>query len=116
WQAFGGNVTQARGWVNVVPKDSLRRRVYIAPFGLYVTLDAGTFESVAINPMTKTVRLTLSPAMPFVTHALLRRELVARVPGITRFAVTQAPEGVSTRGAIQVTLELTPIVVELQAY
>ncbi|MCR4374414.1 MAG: DUF5695 domain-containing protein, partial [Acidobacteria bacterium] len=46
WQAFGGNVTVTGSRVNVQVTDSLRKRIYIAPLGLYLTLDAGQFERV----------------------------------------------------------------------
>ena len=49
WQSFGGNVSVKGNWVNVQPLDSFRKRVYIAPLGLWLTLDAGTFAQVEIN-------------------------------------------------------------------
>ncbi len=63
WQSFGGNVSvNGRLGECVKPIDSLRKRVYIAPLGLWLTLDAGTFEQVAINTRTNVVRVSLSPA------------------------------------------------------
>ena len=47
WQSFGGNVSVSGNWVTVQPLDSFRKRVYIAPLGLWLTLDAGTFERIA---------------------------------------------------------------------
>ncbi len=42
WQAFGGNVTTTRRLGRRCETlDSLRRRIYIAPLGLYLTLDRG---------------------------------------------------------------------------
>jgi len=49
WQSFGGNAGVSGNWVNVQPLDSFRQRVYIAPLGLWLTLDAGTFEKIAID-------------------------------------------------------------------
>ena len=111
WQAFGGNVTTSGGSVNVRTLDSLRRRIYIAPLGLYLTLDAGTFESVAINSATRAVRLTLAPAGPFTPAARLRIEQPAKVAGIGTYAPirTFTPE----RGAIVVPLGSSVTVVEL---
>ena len=51
--------------VTVQTLDSFRRRVYIAPLGLYLTLDRGAFESVTINPTTGAVRVSLAPAARF---------------------------------------------------
>ena len=113
WQAFGGNVTQSGGWVNILPRDSLRRRVYIAPFGLYLTLDAGTFDAVAINTATHAVRIRLSPSAPFTPNAILRIEQPARVGGIGTFAITQALESHTERGAVVVRLGSSPTTVEL---
>ena len=112
WQALGGNVRESGGWVNVQALDSLRRRVYIAPLGLYLTLDAGTFESVSINPTTKAVSVKLSPAAPFTPRALLRIEQPARVAGVGTYqpARTQQP---SERGAFVVTLGNAPVQLEL---
>lgn len=78
WQSYGGNLSVSGTWVNVKPLDSLRRRVYIAPLGLWLTLDAGTFEQVAINTRTNVVRVSLSPANAFTPNARLRVEQPAK--------------------------------------
>lgn len=72
WQSFGGNISVSGDWVNVQPLDSFRKRVYIAPLGLWMTLDAGTFERVAINTKSNIVRTTLSRADRFTPNARLR--------------------------------------------
>ncbi|MFT3746569.1 MAG: DUF5695 domain-containing protein [Pyrinomonadaceae bacterium] len=74
WQAFGGNISIKGDRATVTPRDSMRQRVYIAPFGLWLTLDAGTFESVEIDKRTRTVRATLSSATANVKIARLRVE------------------------------------------
>jgi hypothetical protein len=74
WQAFGGDVSQKGGWVTVTPKDSFRKRLYISPLGLYLTLDAGAFESVAYDPKSKALRVTLSPSDAATPMARLRIE------------------------------------------
>ena len=87
WQAFGGNVTERAGAVRVVPTDSFRRRIYIAPVGLYLVLDAGTFESVVYDPRTKSVSVSLSPATMATPTARLQIESPAsaggKMPGYT---------------------------------
>ena len=65
WQSFGGNIEVRGNWVNVQPLDSFRKRVYIAPVGLWLTLDAGTFETIALNTKSNVVRVTLSAADQF---------------------------------------------------
>src|SRR5262245_41261636 len=74
WLAFGGNLRDSGEWVRVQPLDSFRQRVYIAPMGLWLTLDAGTFDAVEINTRTNVVRVGLSPRTPDTTQALLQIE------------------------------------------
>lgn len=114
WQAFGGNVEPVRSpgplgsgsWITVAPRDSLRRRVYIAPLGLYLTLDAGTFESVSINPTTKAVRVNLSPATPYSPKAMLRIEQPGKIAGVGTYS-TSSGTFATERGAIVVPLKST---------
>jgi hypothetical protein len=76
WLAFGGNVEEHGGMIKVTPLDSARTRVYIAPFGLWLTLDAGTFQSVEVevDPGTGRVRLILAAATQFTPQARLHIE------------------------------------------
>jgi len=113
WQAFGGNLKVASGWVTVEPLDSIRRRVYLAPLGLYLTLDRGTFEGVAINPTTRAVRITLSPAAELTPTALLRVEQPAKLANIGGYA----PVGTysAERGGFVVPLGRTAATLDLRA-
>ena len=106
WQAFGGNVRSASGWVTVQTLDSLRRRIYLAPLGLYLTLDAGTFESVAINPSTRAVRLTLSPSNDIhAVGAAARSSSRRRSPAPAR--ITRRQTYPIERGALVIPLQRT---------
>jgi len=80
WLAFGGNLTEDGGTVRVTPLDASRARVYLAPLGLWLTLDAGTFERVELRPSGEVV-LTLSAATPYTPRALLRVEQPAPPAG-----------------------------------
>jgi hypothetical protein len=82
WLAFGGNVNVAGDWVKVQPLDSFRRRIYIAPAGLWLTLDAGMFQGVEFNAKTRAVRLELSPKTEFTPQARLRIEQPAKISGM----------------------------------
>jgi hypothetical protein len=85
WLAFGGNVKAAGDVVTVTPLDSFRSRVYVAPLGLWLTLDAGSFERVEVNSKTGVVRLGLAAATSFTPAARLRVEQPAQVkPGAYR--------------------------------
>ena len=78
WVAFGGNVKTAGEVVTVTPLDSFRSRVYVAPSGLWLTLDAGSFESVEVNSKTGAVRVGLAAETPFTPTARLRLEQPAK--------------------------------------
>lgn len=72
WICFGGNVTEHRGMVHVVVLDSSRKRLFIAPLGLWITLDAGRLDSVDFDLKTRTARLHLAAATGSVPVARLR--------------------------------------------
>lgn len=46
---YGGNMAVSGSNVTVHPRDSVRRRVYIAPMGIYVTISAGQIDSYSFN-------------------------------------------------------------------
>ena len=89
WQAFGGNVKQKGDWINVTPLDSLRMRVYLAPRGLWLTLDAGRFETVELNTKTGAVRLGLASATLETPQARLRIEQPAKLAGVGSYQPSQ---------------------------
>jgi hypothetical protein len=74
WVAFGGNVKVHDGIVTLIPHDSFRSRIFIAPAGLWLTLDAGTFDALEFDSSTRTVRVGLSKATNFTHEARLRVE------------------------------------------
>jgi hypothetical protein len=73
WLAFGGNLAVDGSTVRVMPTDASRARVFLAPVGLWLTLDAGTFEQVALAT-DGTVTVTLAPADAGTPVARLRAE------------------------------------------
>jgi hypothetical protein len=93
WQSFGGEVSTDNGIITVTPKDSFRKRVYIAPAGLYVTLDAGQFESVTYDPKSKRVKVKLAPK----DSATATARLVLETP--IKSAKTYAPVSNSPKDA-----------------
>jgi hypothetical protein len=111
WQAFGGNVSVNGDWVNVQPLDSFRRRVYIAPLGLWLTLDAGTFERVVINTRSNVVRITFSPADAYTPNARLRVQQPAKLPGVGTYAPRQ--KFANERDAFTIPLKVSPISIEI---
>jgi hypothetical protein len=113
WQAFGGNVTTADGRVAVEVTDSFRQRVYVEPYGLYLTLESGRFERVEIDPASGAVRITLPAATPAEPRARLRVEQPAKVADAGVYAPAGSFE--SERGAFVVPLGANATVVELRA-
>ena len=120
WLAFGGNVLSVggpgssdAGRITVRTLDSFRKRVYIAPLGLYLTLDRGAFESVSINPKTNAVQIRLAPADDLTSSALLRIEQPAAVKGVGKYQTVR--QFGAERGGVSVPLGKTPTAVELTA-
>jgi hypothetical protein len=104
-------VTTAGTTVIVQVLDSLRKRVYVAPLGLYLTLDAGTFESVTVDTRTNAVRVTLAPASADTPRARLRVEQPFRPAGAGTYA---AATGTLERGAYTIALGASPTRVEIR--
>lgn len=111
WLCFGGNVEEKHGIVSFTTLDSLRRRVFIAPVGLWLTLDAGQFVSVDFDARHNTIRLHLAPASGSVQTVPLRVEQTISGPGIARY---EAPvDWKLERGAYLLPLKATETVVLL---
>jgi hypothetical protein len=85
WQAFGGNVQATGDRVLLTPKDSFRQRVYLAPVGLWLTLDSGRFDRVELNLKTGEVRLVFAASDSSTPSARLRVEQPATVAGVGKY-------------------------------
>jgi Family of unknown function (DUF5695) len=79
WLSFGGNLKAKDGIVRVVPVDVFRNRLYLAPVGLWLTLDAGKFSGVTFDSKTGTVWLRLDAETKFARDARLRVEQPAQI-------------------------------------
>ena len=111
WQAFGGNVSVSGDRVSVTVLDSLRRRVYLAPVGLWLTLDAGEFQTVELDAKTHAVHVTLAPSDAHTPSARLRVEQPAKDLGVGSYAVvgtfsTEREASVVPLAAMPTTLDL----------
>lgn len=113
WLAFGGNLRIAGQQVTVTPLDSFRSRLYFAPLGLWLTLDAGKFKQASFNDQTGSVQLTLDAADEFTPAARLRIE----EPGKVTTKVTYRPAGglSQERGAYVIPLAREITEIELTA-
>jgi hypothetical protein len=87
WLAFGGNLVIDGDVVRIRPLDSARSRIYLAPLGLWLTLEAGTFQEVEMSP--EGVRLILSPVTPHTSVARLRIEQPGEEAGVGAFTPTE---------------------------
>jgi len=72
WLAFGGDLSKQHDAVEVKILDSSRRKIFLAPLGLWMTLDGGAFDSVRFDAKTHRVKLIFAPATGSVTTARLR--------------------------------------------
>lgn len=109
WVGFGGNISQSDGIITLQPKDSARNRIFIAPAGLWLTLDAGKFTAVAFDPKTDQVTVTLAPADAHTPKAYLNvKTTTATGKAYTANAQTERGAYVIQLGANETTIELTP--------
>ncbi|HET7840871.1 MAG TPA: DUF5695 domain-containing protein, partial [Terriglobia bacterium] len=113
WLAFGGNLRDEGSKVTVTPLDSFRMRVYLAPAGLWLTLDAGKFEGVEFNTKTGAVRVGLEAATPKTPEALLRIEQPAKISSVGIYRPATALQ--SERGGFRIPLGISTTWVELKA-
>ncbi|WP_199560220.1 DUF5695 domain-containing protein [Sphingomonas psychrotolerans] len=79
WLGFGGDVTLGKDGVQVQPKDGARSRVFVAPAGAWITLDAGKIANVVYTPVNGAIMLMLDPATATTPTARLRIETT--IPG-----------------------------------
>jgi hypothetical protein len=111
WIAFGGNIKTQGKLVTVAPRDSFRARVYIASLGLWLTLDAGEFDSVEVNSDTGVVRVGLAAATEATPNGRLRIEQPAKVRGVGNYR--PVPPLQSQRGSYVVPLRTDTTWLEL---
>jgi hypothetical protein len=99
WLAYGGNLSQRGGTLHVEPKDSARTRLFVAPAGLWLTLEAGKIEAADYDPASGQVTLTLAGKDRFTPAARLVAETT--VAGARPYALNGAT---LERGAYRIAL------------
>jgi hypothetical protein len=111
WQAFGGNVELQEDWVTLKPLNSSRSRVFLSEVGLWLTLDAGQFESVSMNSNTGEVKIQFEATSGHTSVARLRIEQPAELNGVGQYQ----PEGdfKEERGAFVIPLNSVETTVTL---
>ena len=113
WLAFGGNIKQQGSVVSVVPRDAFRSRIFVAPLGLWLTLDAGAFERLELDPATQVVRVGLAGKSAVTPEARLRVEQPAKTKAGPTYRPASSLE--SGRGAYIVPLRTETTWIELKA-
>ena len=71
WVSFGGNCTAKGKWVKTDLTTAAQSRVYVAPAGLWLTLDAGKFKSVSYNTATGAVKIVFEAADSMTPEAYM---------------------------------------------
>ncbi|MFC6840157.1 DUF5695 domain-containing protein [Xanthomonas theicola] len=111
WLGFGGDVTEAKGVVRIVPRDTSRSRLFVAPAGQWITLEAGKIASATWDPALRRITLTLDPVDRFTPAARVLVE--ATVAGATPMMVV---DGRLERGAYTVPLATGPRTITLAVH
>lgn len=102
WIAFGGNTTQSGETVNIKLTTAAKSAVYIAPAGLWITLDAGTIDEASYNTVTGAIGLKLSRATAYTPNAMIRLSQPATIPGTGTYSIKN--KNINERGAYEVDL------------
>jgi hypothetical protein len=90
WLAFGGNLETKGGSIRVTPLDSYRSRIFLAPLGLWLTLDAGEFQALEFDSKTGKVRVGIAPETSFTHDARLRIEEPGKPSQLSRYRPAKA--------------------------
>lgn len=98
--AYGGNLEVAGKSIIVSPRDAVRRRVYIAQMGVYITLSAGQIEKVSFETGSSAVQLHLVPGPARSSSAIVWVE----TPGTNDEYAVSSGQSKKQRGGWQVEL------------
>jgi hypothetical protein len=109
WLAFGGNLTVDADWVTTRLTTADKSRVFIAPAKAWLTLDAGTINTVSYNVKTSALRITLNKADSHTPVAYLHIEKTAS--DLSKY-VLKGNYG-SQKGAYAIPLRKKPVVLEM---
>jgi hypothetical protein len=72
WLSFGGNLQEDGQVIKVKPVTAAKNAVFIAPAGLWISLDAGSVSEVSYDRQSGEVRLKLEQANEFTVAAVLK--------------------------------------------
>lgn len=112
WLAFGGNLVKNDKWIDVEITTGAKSRVYIAQAGLWLTLDAGTFNKISYNPTSGQVTVLLNAADAYTPTAYLHIQQPVHIKGIGIYKV--AGNFDVNRGAYVIPLTNNPLKINIQ--
>ncbi|CCT74847.1 uncharacterized protein FFUJ_10918 [Fusarium fujikuroi IMI 58289] len=58
--AFGGTISKTRTQYSVIPKDAVRKRIFIGPFNVMITVDMGSISNFTFTQGESTVHVELA--------------------------------------------------------
>ncbi|HYW35777.1 MAG TPA: DUF5695 domain-containing protein, partial [Balneolaceae bacterium] len=113
WLTFGGSQHESNEGIEMKPLESSRSRIYLAPKGLWLTLDAGKFKKIRFDKSLNTIHLTLENLSGHAPNARLR----ISQPGTEENAVNFKPAGKykMERGAYVIPLRPEGTIIQLQS-
>lgn len=80
WVSFGGNIKNDSDTIEMILTTAAKNKVFIAPEGLLITLDAGSINKVDYNEKEKEVRLYLNPKNEYTPTAYLQSNKNVNLP------------------------------------
>ncbi len=113
WLNFGCNVKLTGNEMVVHPVDGFQKRIFFAPYHLWITLDSGKIDHAIFNLKTRKVYLVLKPGTSVTKQCYLRMKVTGTdishsKPWITETGVPM------TRGAYVVPLKRNNTTIELK--
>lgn len=95
--AYGGVLTSSDTSVSVQTADPVRRRIFIGPLGVLITVDAGIIDSFSYVPSTGAITVTISQlsGVPVAANTVLWAETTTgtRKYSVTTSGITEARLG-----------------------
>ncbi|GAO31966.1 hypothetical protein JCM15548_14382 [Geofilum rubicundum JCM 15548] len=102
WLAMGGNISKSGGWITMDLTTAARSRVFIAPEGLEVSLEAGKIKRVSYHPESGELRVVLDAKNDYTPDAFLDLKLNGVSPG-EKYLLSKFSK--NTRGLYEIPLK-----------
>ena len=110
WLTFGGNLSQKKKSITVIPTTASRSAVYIAPEGLWIKVEAGSIQSFVYHPKNGEVEIILEKAGPYNPQAYLTLEFPGNKNGQEKYKLNQFVEKRGEKYIIQLSGKSSKVV------